>query len=150
MTAPPFDTDAGRVAATAQPAAALVLRHRADFLRAAQARRAGTPGFTLQARERRADEPGGPAIRVGFTCSKKIGNAVTRNRAKRRLRALVRAVLSSGGRPGWDYVLVGRPEATVAMPFAVMLADLARAFDRVHRDPGQGGAGRPHDSGGKA
>ena len=135
MTAPPPATHDAPDAAGAQPAAALVLRHRADFLRAAQARRAGTPGFTLQARPRRTDEPGGDAIRIGFTCSKKIGNAVTRNRAKRRLRALVRATLASGGRPGWDYVLVGRPAATVEMPFATMLADLTRAFDRVHRDP---------------
>jgi ribonuclease P protein component len=119
----------------------LVMRHRADFLRAAQARRFGTPGFTLQARERRPDEPGGAAIRLGYTCSKKIGNAVVRNRAKRRLRALARATVGERGRSGWDYVLVGRPAATVDMPFATMLADLARAFDRVHRDPPKGGVG---------
>jgi ribonuclease P protein component len=118
-----------------RPAASaiLTLRKRADFLRAAQARRQGTPGFTLQARSRGEGEPDEGAIRVGFTCSKKIGNAVTRNRAKRRLRALARELVPGLGKPGWDYVLVGRPEATVSLDFAQMRADLARAFDKVHR-----------------
>ena len=90
-----------------------VLRQRADFLKAASAQRKGMPGFLLQARKRREDEPVAPdLIRVGFTCSKKLGNAVARNRAKRRLREIARAVLPKAGRPGWDYVLVGRPEAT--------------------------------------
>jgi ribonuclease P protein component len=110
-----------------------VLAKRADFLRAAQARRQGTGGFLLQARQRRADEPADPAlIRVGFTCSKKVGNSVIRNRAKRRLRELARAVLPRGGRSGWDYVLVGRPDATVSRDFAQMLADLERALAQVH------------------
>ena len=83
-----------------------ILAKRADFLRAAQARRQGTPAFLLQARARGDDSP---TVRVGYTCSKKIGNAVARNRAKRRLREVARAVLPGMARPGWDYVLVGRP-----------------------------------------
>jgi ribonuclease P protein component len=103
---------------------------RADFLKCASARRQGTDGFLLQARDR-ADGTG--AVRVGFTASKKIGNAVTRNRARRRLRALAREVLAGLARPGWDYVLVARPEATVTRPYADLRADLQRALRSVHR-----------------
>jgi ribonuclease P protein component len=105
------------------------LRHRADFLRAAQARRQSTPGFLLQARDR-AD--GSAAVRVGFTCSKKIGNAVVRNRARRRLREAARLTLPGLARPGWDYVLVGRPATTLTHGFAALRDDLARALARVH------------------
>ncbi|MCA0272262.1 MAG: ribonuclease P protein component [Proteobacteria bacterium] len=110
----------------------LTLTRRADFLRAAQARRQGTTGFLLQARERRPEETDPQAVRIGYTCSKKLGNAVARNRAKRRLRAIARAVLPGHARPGWDYVLVGRPGATATHDFAAMTAELARALDRVH------------------
>jgi ribonuclease P protein component len=106
---------------------------RADFLRAAQGRRQAMPAFTLQARQR---GDASVAIRVGYTCSKKVGNAVTRNRAKRRLRELARAVLPRAGRPGWDYVLVGRPDATTDRNFALMLADLEAAIARVHAPRG--------------
>lgn len=122
---------------SADPAAPIaVLRQRADYLRAASARRKGMPGFLLQARERRGDEPVGPElIRIGFTCSKKLGNAVARNRAKRRLREIARAVLPEAGRPGWDYVLVGRPETTATRDFAELKADLAAALAVIHDLP---------------
>lgn len=110
----------------------LTLSKRADFLRAAQGRRQGTPGFLLQGRPRRPEEADPDIIRVGFTCSKKLGNAVSRNRAKRRLREIARVILPRHGRPGWDYVLVGRPEATVARDFEAMKADLLRALERIH------------------
>lgn len=110
-----------------------ILKRRADFLRAASARRQGTAGFLLQARQRREGEPvADGTIRVGFTCSKKLGNAVARNRAKRRLRALAREILPGGARPGWDYVLVGRPEATASREFALLRGDLLSALQRVH------------------
>jgi ribonuclease P protein component len=106
-----------------------MLTARADFLRAAKALRAPTPGFLLQARKR--EEAGG--IRVGFTCSKKVGNAVARNRAKRRLREIARLVLPEHGRAGWDYVLVGRAGATAERDFQTMIDELIRALARVHR-----------------
>ncbi len=111
-----------------------VLCERADFLRAARAGRAATAGFLLQARAR---DPGeGDGLRVGFTCSRKVGNAVARNRAKRRLRAVAREILPQTGRDGWDYVLIGRPVDTAARPFDALRADLRGALDRVHRARG--------------
>jgi ribonuclease P protein component len=108
------------------------LKTRPDFLRAARARRQGTPAFLLQARERSPEEAA-TGIRVGFTCSKKVGNAVARNRAKRRLREIARIVLPHEGHPGWDYVLIGRKDATATRDFAAMQADLARALRQIHR-----------------
>lgn len=112
-------------------AAPAILRKRAEFLAAARARRQAVAGFLLQARRREPDEPA-TGIRVGFTCSKKVGNAVARNRAKRRLRAIARAVLPAAGHPGWDYVLVGRPDATAERAYADLLADLASAIAAIH------------------
>lgn len=109
------------------------LKNRPDFLRAARARRQAMPGFILQARERMADEAAPDVIRIGFTCSKKVGNAVARNRAKRRLRAIARAVLPEAGQPGWDYVLIGRADATATRPYMDMVADLQSALEKLHR-----------------
>lgn len=106
-----------------------VLKTRPEFLRVASARRQGTASFLLQARDRR---DGDPKVQVGFTASKKTGNSVTRNRAKRRLREIARALIPAQGRPGWDYVLVSRPGATVSRPFAEMLGDLETALRMVH------------------
>jgi ribonuclease P protein component len=105
-----------------------VLKQRRDFLAAARARRWAADAFMLQARDRRDDA----GARVGFTCSKKVGNAVARNRAKRRLRAAAALVLPRVARPGWDYVLIGRAETTASRPFAEMLADLERGVEKIH------------------
>lgn len=107
------------------------IRQRADFLRAASARRQGTGGFLLQARNR---DDGSSLVRVGFTASKKIGNSVFRNRAKRRLREVARAILPELAKAGWDYVLVARPEATVSRDYALLLTDMEGAMRSVHRD----------------
>ncbi|MGL5010786.1 MAG: ribonuclease P protein component [Paracoccaceae bacterium] len=135
MTPPEADVTEGKPGVTDAPPAVSVcvietLKNRPDFLRAASARRQGTAGFLLQARARGDDSA---LVRVGFTASKKIGNAVLRNRAKRRLREVVRAVLPQGGVPGWDYVLVARPEATVSRAFALLLDDLRGALQAVHK-----------------
>lgn len=106
-----------------------VLSKRSQFLAAARARRQGTAGFLLQARDRRDDDP---AIGVGFTCSKKVGNAVARNRAKRRLREIARLVLPDLGQPGWDYVLIGKADATATRDFADLQGDLRYALRKVH------------------
>ena len=105
-----------------------IIAKRADFLAASRALRQGTPGFLLQARDRGDGLP----FRVGFTCSKKIGNAVMRNRAKRRLREVARLHLPEGARLGWDYVLVGRPQATINRDFADLCRDLTIALRKIH------------------
>ncbi|MCR9146456.1 MAG: ribonuclease P protein component [Rhodobacteraceae bacterium] len=106
-----------------------VMRKRSDFLAAAKARRQSTASMMVQAR-RRGDAD--PLMRVGFTCSKKVGNAVARNRAKRRLREAARHVLPDHGKPGWDYVLIGRHGATASRDFQDLRRDLIRALDKLH------------------
>ncbi|MCR9127712.1 MAG: ribonuclease P protein component [Rhodobacteraceae bacterium] len=108
-----------------------VLKHRPDFIRASRALRQAAPGLMLQARERGPDEPA-KGIRVGFTCTRKVGNAVARNRAKRRLREIARMTLPMLGRPGWDYVLVGRVDVTARRPFDALRDDLVQALRRIH------------------
>ena len=103
---------------------------RADFIAASHGLRHGTTGFHLQARRR---DDGSDDLRVGFTCSKKVGNAVARNRAKRRLREIARLVLPTHGKPGWDYVLVGRRDVTATHDFEKMQKDLVWALKRVHK-----------------
>ncbi|MGC2414460.1 MAG: ribonuclease P protein component, partial [Stellaceae bacterium] len=81
------------------------LKTRADFLRvAAGRRRTAKPGLVLQAAPNPRARDGVEAVRIGFTASRKVGNAVVRNRAKRRLRAAAAEVLVRDGRPGTDYV----------------------------------------------
>jgi ribonuclease P protein component len=124
---PPVEPDTGTPAVSV---CLKVLTKRADFLRASHALRQGTPGIHLQARKRAEGEAEG--IRVGFTCSKKVGNAVARNRAKRRLREVARVVLPEQGRDGWDYVLVGRHDVTASLSFDALVADFRRALRKVH------------------
>jgi ribonuclease P protein component len=111
----------------------VTLRTRADFLRvAAASRRAVTKGLILQAAGRPHASSCDALVRVGFTASRKIGNAVTRNRAKRRLRGLAAAILSRDGEPGTDYVLIARA-GIAARSYAALVADLQLALRRVNR-----------------
>jgi ribonuclease P protein component len=105
------------------------LRKRSDYLAANKGRRASTTGFLLLVRDRADDDP---AIRAGFTVTKKIGNAVVRNRMKRRFRALAREVLPTAGLPGADHVMIGRPSG-VERDFALLRQDLNRALERLRR-----------------
>jgi len=108
------------------------LRKRADFLAVARGTRASASAFVLQARER----PDCAPPRFGFTVARKVGNAVERNRVRRRLRAMVQAS-AVAARPGHDYVVIGR-RAALALPFARLLSEYERALRRVH----EGSAGR--------
>ncbi len=109
-----------------------ILRKRSDFVAASKARRQSAKGLMLQARRRAVGEADPDIIRVGYTCSKKVGNAVARNRAKRRLREVARAVLPSQGKAGWDYVLIGRHLETIARPYHLLQEDLENALKRIH------------------
>jgi ribonuclease P protein component len=107
-----------------------VLRKRSQFLAAARARRVNTPGFLIQIRKRPDGEASG--IRVGFTCSKKVGNAVARNRAKRRLREIARLTLRAHGCDGYDYVLIGKSGITALRDLEKMRADLRDVLHQAH------------------
>ncbi|HEY2884362.1 MAG TPA: ribonuclease P protein component [Rhizomicrobium sp.] len=114
------------------------LRVRADFLRAQKGVRRVTPGVTLEVCASPQTILTGNSLRVGYTASKKIGGAVVRNRAKRRLRAAAAAVLPLSGLPGTDYVLVARRD-TATRPFDSLVQDLAQALRAAHVKLGRAG-----------
>ena len=87
------------------------------------------PGFVLLVRDRKDADP---AMRVGFTVTKKIGGAVVRNRMKRRFRALVREVVPLNGRPGADHVMIGRAKG-IERDFSLLRSELASALDKARR-----------------
>ncbi|HEX4694779.1 ribonuclease P protein component [Sphingomonas sp.] len=105
------------------------LTKRRDFLAANSGKRAPMPGFVLLVNPR---GDGDPMMRVGYTVTKKIGNAVVRNRIKRRFRALARDVLPTSGVRGADHVLIGRSDA-ITRDFALLKLDLTRALAKVAR-----------------
>jgi ribonuclease P protein component len=108
------------------------LTKRAEFLRAARGIRRVEGAITLETCPTPQPQARAGALRVGFTASKKIGNAVVRNRAKRRLRAAASQLLPLLGREGHDYVLVARG-TTVARPFAALLSDITTALKTAHK-----------------
>lgn len=106
------------------------IKRRADFLRAQKFRRQHAPGLTLESC--RSPEDAAPTgCRVGFTASRKVGSAVMRNRAKRRLRAAAAEILPLLGRKGHDYVLIAKT-ATLSRPYAALVADLTKALRGAH------------------
>lgn len=109
------------------------LTRRPEFLRVADGRRKWVaPGLILQALERQqpSGAAGGNEARVGFTASAKVGNAVARNRARRRLKAAAAEMLPRHGRPATDYVLIARME-TLKRPYPALLQDLEAALRRL-------------------
>lgn len=135
---------------TTFPKAGRLLK-RSDFLRAARrGLKAARPGLVLQAYERDRDTkdsalPDGQSaspfrgMRLGLTASRKVGNAVTRNRARRRLRAAAEEVLPACGRSRTDYVLIARSE-TPERPYDALLEDLRSAIRQIEKK--RGGKGR--------
>ncbi|WP_158817124.1 ribonuclease P protein component [Methylocapsa sp. S129] len=117
------------------------LKRRADFQRAARGRRARMEAFALQA-NRRAAAPDGLGPRVGFTVTKKLGDAVLRNRIRRRLKEAVRLARDLETRPDHDYVVMAQKEA-LARPFALLQSDLIRAFSLVHSSAARSAPARP-------
>ncbi|ADH87692.1 ribonuclease P protein component [Ancylobacter novellus DSM 506] len=100
---------------------------RKDFLAAASGLRANSGPLLLQGRDRADDT----APRIGLTVTKKHGNAVERNRIRRRLRAAVRDALPRAGKDGFDYVIVAR-RAALGTPFADLVKDIERGIARLH------------------
>lgn len=134
------------------------LKKRPEFLRvAARGRKAATPGVVVQALPRHcaagddlaeADARGlhdtaaqQQSIRVGFTASRKVGNAVARNRARRRLRAAVDEIFPQAAQPCRDYVVVAR-RGTLDRPWPALLEDLRSALRRVERSGGKATQGK--------
>ena len=125
-----FFTKESQPAADPQKNVLARLSSRNQFIAVSKGQRAFCKGLIVQALPQHPIN--GKKIRVGFTCSKKVGNAVTRNRAKRRLREVARTILPISGFSGWDYVLIGRVQTTVGVSFAELKADLRQALLTIH------------------
>ncbi|QCN95159.1 ribonuclease P protein component [Azospirillum argentinense] len=129
------------------------LKRRPEFLAVAGTRRKHVaPGLILQVRrhdERQRPAPGEPPIRLGLTASRKVGNAVVRNRARRRLREAARQILTAHAAPGHDFVLVARA-ATAERPWTELVGDLIAALKRLGlwRDVSKSEAPRNEATGG--
>ena len=103
------------------------LVRRSEFLAANAGKRVPMPGFVLLVRERADDDP---AMGVGFTVTKKIGNAVVRNRMKRRFRSLAREILPESGVAGADHVLIGR-SGGLERDYALLGSELHKALGKA-------------------
>ena len=114
------------------------LKRRPEFLAVAASRRRWVaPGLILQAVRRPEDSDLPPVPRIGFTASRKVGIAVVRNRARRRLKAAAEQVLPRHGALRFDYVAIARTE-TATRPFAELVADMTTAMERLNAKAGSG------------
>ena len=104
-----------------------VIKKRSDFLAANRGKRYATPGFVLLVRDRQDDNP---AIRLGITITKKVGNAVIRNRMRRRFRALAQEMLADKGKAGADHILIGR-DSGIERDFDALRADMVKALGKL-------------------
>jgi ribonuclease P protein component len=107
---------------------------RSDFISISSKLRARATGLNLQAGKRHPkDFPNmSHLIRIGFTCSRKVGNAVRRNAAKRRLRHVARECLPAIGKIGWDYVVIGRYRETEEMNLDDLKRSFKTAINKIH------------------
>ncbi len=138
---------AGSDAPMSVPPVLVRLKRRADFLHAAKGKRWHGKALSLHAAPARSRETrdGDPAVaRVGYTLTKKVGNSVVRNRARRRLREAVRLSGDLPARAGYDYVIVGRIDA-VRVAFAALKREVGRALGDVHG--ARPGRAKPHAPG---
>lgn len=108
------------------------LKKRAEFLRVRGGRSWRAGSLVLQARKRTQTDELDRVARFGFTATKRLGNAVIRNRARRRLKETVRIAASNLARPGYDYVIIAR-DGALKRPFSDLEKDLSAAFERVHK-----------------
>lgn len=121
------------------------LKARAEFLAVRGGRRSSTPAFLVEMRLRPDDAGRAAGPRFGFTITKKIGNAVTRNRIRRRLKAAFATHAEKLAEASCDYVVVAR-HAALDRPFALLLKDVTQAFASLHRAGNQRPAGGPRSS----
>ncbi len=112
------------------------LKNRRDFLRLRSAKRFSTSHFTLQSGVG-GDCSSPEACRVGFTVTTKVGNAVERNRIKRRLRSAARQVFPNSGKPGQDYALIAKRKCLTG-PYEAIVRELTQALDHLHANRAKG------------
>lgn len=111
------------------------LKKRGEFLRLRSGKRQSGKNFTVQGRQ-----TGKEGVRIGYTVTTKVGNAVVRNRIKRRLRQVANTVLPLKGLHGYDYVVIAR-HASLRSDFSDLVRDFSTALDHIHANGANGAAG---------
>ncbi len=109
-----------------------VLKKRAEFVAIAKTGNSlATKGVVLQTLQRKCDSKHSDNYRIGFTVTRKVGNAVIRNRVKRRLREVAKEVMRTLAKDDYDYVIIGR-KSTIERPFEALVKDLKYAMHNIH------------------